>query len=212
MKRNPKQRDNSTFEAKARLRLAALRELGGEAPVIMETHGGFGRLFLRCYRNVQTGVVFEQDSGKADALGRQRPTWAVYEADCERAIRAGVGSHLAVNFLDLDPYGQPWEVMDAFFESERPRSSRLVLVANDGLRQKLAMNAGWAVQSLRSITERRGNAALYRDYLAVCRELVAEKAAKVGYDLRRWTGYYCGDKQALTHYAAVLARITSRAS
>jgi hypothetical protein len=204
-----KQKDNSTFEQKARLRSAALRELA-ELPVIMETHGGYGKLFLRCYRHVPAGVVFEEKPEKTAVLARQRPTWAVYEADCERAIRAGVGAHLVVNFLDLDPYGQPWDVLDAFFESERPRAPRLVVVVNDGLRRKLKMNGGWSVRSLREIVERNGNAVLYRDYLAICRELVIEKAAKAGYGLRRWTGYYCGSGQGsaqqMSHYAAVLER------
>src|SRR5581483_9501059 len=181
-----------------------LRELGEAVPVVMETHGGWGKLYLRCYRHIESGIVFEQNSDKSAALAKQRPTWSVYEADCERAIRAGAGSHLSVNFLDLDPYGEPWPVLDAFLESDRPRADRLVLVVNDGLRQKLKLNAGWQVKSHRDVVDRRGNTSLYRDYLDICREMVTEKAAKAGYDLRRWViNSITAD---LTHYAAVLER------
>jgi hypothetical protein len=59
---------------------------------------------------------------------------------------------------------------------------------------------------MQSAVDRLGNAVLYERYLDVCRDLVKEKAAKAGYDLRRWTGYYCGFGEQMTHYAAVLER------
>lgn len=187
------------------MRSRALLEL--EKPVVLETHGGFGKLYARCYSSVADGVVFESNPVKAARLGLQRPEWAVYEADCEEAMRAGVGGHLPVNFVDLDPYGQPWPALDAFFEGLKPQVPRLVLVVNDGLRQKMKSNSGWTVRGLESVIDRFGNAALYPRYLEVCKELVKEKAAKAGYVLRRWTGYYCGFRDQMTHYAAVFTRI-----
>ena len=175
-----------------------------DKPVVMETHGGAGRLFARCYSHLPAGVVFEKDPAKAELLGRQRPTWAVYEADCERALREGVGSHLEVNFCDLDPYGEPWPILDAFFDSDRPRAKRLVLVVNDGLRQKLKMNGGWSVNSLHAVVDRLGNSKLYERYLEICRDLVSEKAARAGYALKKWTGFHCGFAGQMTHYCAVL--------
>ncbi len=203
MPTSPK-RDNSTFDRKAWLRQRALTEL--EAPVVLETHGGMGKLFARCYSMIPDGVVFENNPVKAAQLGRQRPTWAVYEADCVRALAAGAGGHLPINFVDLDPYGEPWPALDAFFLGIKPTVPRLVLVVNDGLRQKLKMNGGWAVHSLQSIVDRFGNAVLYDRYLEICKDLVKEKAAKAGYSLRRWAGYYCGHLGQMTHYAAVLER------
>ncbi len=199
-----KKQDNSTLSLKRALRVKALRELA--EPVVMETHGGYGKLFGLCYSHLRQGIVFEKRPEKSAKLARQRPGWAVYEADCEAAIRAGVGAHLPVNFLDLDPYGEPWPVMDAFFESDRPHPGRLVLVVNDGLRQKLRMNGGWSCGSLQGIVDRIGNGALHEKYLEVCRDLVKEKAAKAHYALRRWTAYHCGAQQMMTHYAAVLER------
>jgi hypothetical protein len=172
----------------------------------METHGGFGRLYGACYTAAVDGVVFENNPIKAEYLAQQRPRWAVYEADCEKALRNGVGAHLEVSFLDLDPYGEPWPVMDAFFQTERPRAKRLALAVNDGLRQKLKMNSGWAVHSLEHVVRKYGNGQMYERYLEICRELVIEKAAIAGYSLKKWAGYYCGFNGQMTHYGAVLER------
>lgn len=207
----PTQKDNSTFALKSRLRLNALKELRGQPAVVMETNGGFGVLFSKCYQDAIGGVVFEKDPEKSAALAQQRPTWAVYEADCVSAIGAGVGSHLTVNFLDCDPYGECWPILDAFFSSRRPRAKRLVLVVNDGLRQSLMMNGGWHCESIQKAVARYGNSALHRRYLQVCRELVEEKAATAGYVVKRWAGYYCGHANAMTHYAAVLELPDKRA-
>jgi hypothetical protein len=196
------QKDNSTFSRKAELRVKALLEL--ERPVVLETHGGFGKLFSRCYSHVPDGVVFETKPEKCAVLARQRPSWAVYEADCVRALGAGVGHHLPVNFVDLDPYGEPWPVLDAFFAGLRRGPGRLVLVVNDGLRQKLKMNGGWNVASKRTVVDRLGNGAMYSNYLAICRDLVKAKGGAAGYELKNWTGYYCGFADQMTHYAAVL--------
>jgi len=196
--------DNSTFRLKAQLRSKALREL--DQPVVLETHGGWGKLFDQCYRDVPVGVVFEQNAPKAAYLARQRPTWAVYEADCVRALREGVGSHLEINFLDLDPYGEPWPAIDAFLTSDRPFPVRLIIVVNDGLRQKLRMNGGWMVSSLAEVLRSRGNAALHGEYLSICRELLERKAARQGYSMKRWTGYHCGFKLGITHYAALFEK------
>jgi len=199
------QKDNSTFLEKAKLRSAALRELT-EPPVIMETHGGFGALYLRCYREVHTGVVFETENAKADYLARQRPTWAVYQADAEIAIASGAGAHLEANFVDLDPYGSCWPAVHAFFKSIRPRAQRLVMVANDGLRQKIRLGGAWDVACLRGAVERYGNAAIHDKYLEICQELLAEFSAPVGYQIVKWTAYHTGSGGQMSHWAAVLER------
>lgn len=156
--------------------------------------------------DIAHGVVFEKDPDKTKVLAVQRPAWAVYECDCEQAIAAGVGAHLPVNFLDCDPYGEPWPVIDAFFQSERPFPSMLAIVVNDGLRQKLKMNGGWNVASLEHVVARYGNNVLYANYLEICKELLQEKASQRGYALTRWAGYYCGHAQQMTHYAGLFTR------
>jgi len=190
---------------KVNLRLKALTELGAPA-IVMETHGGYGHIWQRCYREIPRGAVLEIRAEDAEALARQRPTWAVYQADCVNALAGGVGAHFKINFLDCDPWGEPWPVITAFFSSKRPFPKRLALVVNDGLRRKLKLGGAWTVGSLSDVVRRFGNGRIYRDYLAVCRILVAEKAALAGYRIIRWAGYYCGERQQMTHYAAILER------
>lgn len=201
-------KDNQTFRHKKALRMKALellRERGIEQPVVMETHGGAGKLWNACYSMLPQGVVMEKDAAKAARLGKQRPTWAVYECDCVEALQAGVGAHLTIDLLDCDPYGEVWPTLDAFFTSERPLAPVMALVVNDGLRQTLALGRAWATGSLRDVVARRGND-LHPVYLDVCEELVNEKAASAGYRIDRFAGYHVGDKQNMTHFLAVLVK------
>lgn len=172
-------------------------------PVVMETHGGAGKIYEACYSNLETGIVFEKDDQKVNVLARQRPGWAVYQADSAAVIGLGAGAHLPVNILDCDPYGSPWDVIEAFFCSERPRPNRLAVVVNDGMRQKVRMGGAWSVGTLKGIVAKHGNG-LHGIYLDICQELMIEKAGQAGYHLTRWAGYYCGHNGQMTHYLAVL--------
>jgi hypothetical protein len=194
-------KDNSTFRLKANLRKKALEYLVD--PVVMETHGGAGKLFDVCYRGLEQGIVFEKDARKVKLLALQRPTWRVYQAGCEGAIKAGVGADLSVNLLDIDPYGDPWPVIDAFFESDRERPGLLCVAVNDGLRQKARTGSSWHVGSLQNAVSRYGND-LHPVYLEVCQEMLKEKARGAGYSLTRFAGYYCGYAKQMTHYLGVL--------
>ena len=203
-----RKKDNSTFPYKVALRTQALARLaacGIDAPVVMETHGGTGALFAACYPHLERGVVFEKDARKSARLGKQRPTWAVYEGDCVAALKAGVGGHLAVDLLDVDPYGEPWPVLDAFFTSPRPFAPVLAIAVNDGLRQSLGLGRAWDVGSLTCMVEKYGND-LHPVYLEICAELMTSKAASAGYRVEHFAGYYCGANSAITHYLALLVR------
>jgi hypothetical protein len=198
----PTPKDNSTAAQKLALRRQALTMMRAE-PVVMETHGGAGHLWRQCYSHIPQGVVFEQQAAKAAVLAHQRPTWTVFEGDCVGALEAGAGRHLAVNFLDVDPYGEPWPTLEAFFTSERPRPAELQVVVNDGLRQKIRIGGGWQVGSMAELVERYGNDLRPR-YLECCEELLTQLSARAGYTLALFTGYYCGEKQDMTHYWATL--------
>lgn len=202
-------KDNSTLVEKRKLRqiaIAQLAERGLTQPAILETHGGAGVLFDRCYAHVTQGVVFEKDAKKAATLAMQRPTWAVYECLCEPALAAGVGSHLTIDLLDIDPYGSCWETIEAFFGSERPFADEMRVVVNDGLRQNLALHTGWQVEALRPAVEQMGNAELYERYLEACELLLASHAKRAGYAVGAFHGYYCGHKNQITHFLAALRR------
>ena len=173
-------------------------------PVILETHGGLGEVFRRVYASHPAGVVFEVDASKAETLCNQRPTWSVYQGKVEPALEAGIGGHVCVGLLDVDPYGEPWPTLDAFFRSSRPRASVLGVAVNDGLRQKLRLKGGWHVGSMRQAVEKWGNGPLHDRYLEVCRWKLEQLAALQRYRVTHWTGYYCGFGDDMTHYAAVL--------
>jgi hypothetical protein len=203
-----RKQDNSTYQHKVELRRQAMQrlsEMGVQYPIVMETHGGIGKLFDSCYAHLECGVVFEKNSDKASTLGKQRPTWAVYECDCIEALRGGVGGHYFVNLLDVDPYGQAWEVIDAFFTSDRQFEDEMIVVVNDGLRQSLSLGKAWDVKSMKGMVLKFGND-LHPIYLDVCRELMEQKAAKAGYKVNHFGGYYCGANQANTHFMAVLCQ------
>lgn len=197
-------KDHSTFKYKASLRRSLLREIAD--PVVLEAFGGWGRLYRECYSDVARGVVIEKDPRRSAFLARQRPTWAVYETDCVQALADGLGSHLAVNLLDLDPWGEPWPALEAFFGSQREFPQRLGVAVTDGLRQKVRRFGAWDVGSLAAMVERYGNAAIHDHYLEICQELLGEIVQRAGYELTRWTGYYCGAGSMMTHYAAVCQR------
>lgn len=198
-----RRRDDSTYAQKVALRRQMLKPV--DVPVVMETHGGTGRLFRACYTGVRRGCVFEKKLKRVAFLAYQRPTWAVYQGDCISAIGAGAGAHLAINVLDVDPFGDPWPAIEAFFESERPRPDEMFIVVNDGLRLGIKMGGAWSVATLRGMVEKYGND-LYPVYLEICRELMQEKAVQAGYYLKRFNGYYCGHSQMMTHYLAVLVK------
>lgn len=180
------------------------------APVILETHGGYGEVWKRVYADCARGAVIETDLGKCETLARQRPTWSVYQARAEWAIGEGAAGFLPVTLLDVDPYGEPWPVLDAFFASERERPAVIGIAVNDGLRQKLRLQGGWNVHSMREAVERFGNAALHEKYLDVAKWKLEQLAARQRYRLAAWTGYHCGFLDDMTHYAAVLQRGRAR--
>lgn len=196
--------DNSTFSQKVMLRQTALAQLS-DTPVVMETHGGVGEVYSAVYGHVTEGIVFEKDPFRTPILAQQRPSWAVYEGDCVSSIAAGAGSHLTVNLLDVDPYGNAWPTIRAFFQSQRPFADKIVVVVNDGLRMQLRGGGAWRTKMLTEIVQKYGND-LWGKYLEICEELVAETAVGANYKVTIFDGYYCGIEKKMTHYLAVLER------
>jgi hypothetical protein len=205
-----KQKDNSTLDAKLRLRRAVLKN-APPAPMVLETHGGNGRVYERAWYTASGGCVIEKDSGKIEQLAQQRPHWSVFEGDCIAALGAGLMSSTAFDVVDVDPYGSPLPIFDALFHVERTFPERWHLVVNDGMRQKLQRGGAWHVAELARIVARRGNN-LAPVYLEVARELVEAFALRIGYQVAGWHGYYTGDKGLMTHYWAVLERISGAAA
>lgn len=197
-----RQQDNNTYSEKVMLRQTAVSLLNA-SPVIMETHGGVGDLWAAVYADVEDGVVFEKRPDRTTLLALQRPTWAVYEGKSERALTLGAGAHLCVNLLDVDPYGDPWPTIQAYFGSERPFAEEMVVVVNDGLRQTVRAGTAWNSKTLEPVVQRFGNE-LWDQYLSACQWLMEEAAALAGYQVVFFDGYYCGTGLCNTHYVARL--------
>ncbi len=202
------QKDNSTGHAKIRLRRAVLHA-APPAPIVLETHGGFGRIFERTWFKASTGVVMEKVEEKAEALAVQRPTWRVYQADSLKLIQAGIARDLAFDIVDLDPYGSPVEYLDALAASDRIWPDRWQLVVNDGLRKRLRLGVAWSTPRMRPYVLRHGNN-LYPVYLKLAREIVEEFAEKIGFEVVGWHCYATGELGDMTHYWAKLARRQSQ--
>jgi len=194
--------DNTTLIQKCALRRRYLRFI--DDPIVIETHGGFGEVWRRVYSGIDVGCVIERDEDKAEALAKQRPTWRVVLGDCEKLIRHGLYADAQWSVLDIDPYGEPWQVIDAFFSGSRNYARRMILVVNDGLRQKLRVGGGWLTGSMKPYANKYGNIVLFDRYLDICRDKVVDIAARVGYRIVEWTAYHCGTKGDMTHYAALL--------
>jgi hypothetical protein len=198
-------KDNSEGHLKASLRLQARRMLSG--PITMlETHGGMGHLWRAVFADVTSGVVFEVESRKAEALAVQRPTWSVYEADSRKALTAGAARHLVFNLIDVDPFGDPWGTIEAIFTNDRPLAERIVITVNDGMHRKVKVQGGWSARSLQPAVRHFGNHGLNARYLEMCRWNMERLVSPAGYAIREWTAYHCGLSMTMTHYAALLCR------
>ena len=198
-------KDNSTWRHKVRLRRELIETVAD--PVVMETHGGWGKLYKEVWYRAGRGIVLEKNEEKAEVLSRQRPTWAVYCADSEKAIAGGVGAHLPCNIFDVDPYGSPFATIQAILKSERKLPDTVHLVVNDGLRQKVQLGGAYHVECLKGIVADYGND-LYGVYLDVAKEMVRRIAKTAGFSLAAWRGYYCGFGHNMTHYHALLNRVS----
>ena len=195
-------KDNSTLRSKCDLRRSLLAEIPN--PVILEPYGGKGVIWWHCYQDVLQGTVIEKQEDKAETLARQRPTWAVFCGDSIAVLRSGACRRLTYNYIDIDPYGEPWETIDLVFGGAAPLARRVGIVVHDGLRSNLRMNTAWKVKAMQQTVAKWGNERVHDNYVAICREMLEKKAEQAGYRLLRWAGYYCGDKDSMTHYAAVL--------
>lgn len=200
--------DNSQIGRKIHQRVAALQHL--EDPRVLETCGGYGKLFWACYSRFTTGVVFEKQEDRARVLAADRPNWSVYATNCEVAMRAGVGSHHQPNFFDVDPYGVCWNMVDAIWSGimERCKPERAVMCVTDGTRFRLRRRCGWSTDSrlFEKAVKHFGNDGMYGRYLAVCRWLMETTAGEHGYMLSRWEGYYGGSMKQQTYFSAVFDR------
>lgn len=197
-------RDNSTFMLKIRLRRKLILEV--DEPIILESHGGMGAIYQALYSRYEKGVVLDIKKEAVEHLAAQRPTWATYQGDSERALWLGAGSHLECNYFDIDPYGEPWPTIHALFSSRRPWPDRIVFAVTDGLRGRLQMNLAWKHEHLAKYVEEFTNEGIYHNYLEVAERLMTDYAQERGYRMAQWIGYYCGTLDHISHYGVVFEK------
>jgi len=197
-----RQHDHTTFAQKVRLRNRVL-SWSGTAVDVLETHGGFGRVYERTWYRATRGAVIEQEADKVEHLARQRPSWSVYEGDSLKALRAGLFRSRAFDIVDIDPFGSSLDYMAEMFAPERARPAAWWMVVNCGLRHTLELKQAWRVNALQDLAKRHGATADYfHRYLDAVQVLMREHAAKVGQRVAWFDGYYCGHAHQMTHYAA----------
>lgn len=205
--------DNASRGHKAQLRARALLELEQYKvePVVLETHGGWGKLYADCYTHIARGLVCEKSPDKADKLLKQRGhKWGVFECDVEKALRLGLGRWLPINFVDVDPYGDPWPTIDAFLQSSRPLPAQLMFAVHDGLRHLAQRQRGWTSKTLEPIVRKYGNTDLFGRWLDICKEMMGERAVQAGYRMEKWTGYYPLRNDYGSHHSTLYAALLVR--
>ena len=164
-------------------------------PVILETHGGIGRIYSECYQALP-GCVFEKNPTKTAILVLQRPLWPVYEMPCELGLAIGLPTHLQPNFYDLDPYGDPWSVIKLVL---RRIDRESWIVVNDGLRNKAKTGSLWQVKSVAGMVQHFGSN-IYHRYLDGCEWFLNALCVDSRLKLGSFYGRYATAN--ITHYAA----------
>lgn len=197
------QKDNGGKFIKLAMRQALLRKI--DQPRILETNGGKGELGKTLYLDYP-GAVFEKDKNKTPYLVEQRPHWAVYECDCVKAMQEGVGFHHRPNFIDLDPYGNPWPIMKVISSNADKLDNIIGVVVNDGLRKFASLGCAWKSEDLKDYVQRYGNAWINKNWEIMIRDKLEKLWAIAGYEIQEWTIRPSGFNGLMTQYAAVLKR------
>lgn len=197
------QQDNSTIIEKVRLRRRVLERCPAP-PVVLETHGGFGRIYERTWFKAFRGVVIEKDDRKVEHLCRQRPRWAVYQGNSELVLEHGLARTTAFDVIDLDPYGQPFGVLAALSLPGRVFPDTWHLVVNDGGRQAAKRGQSWTIPGMTVAVAKFGRDGVYVNYLEAVKLIVDNFAAKIGFEVSHWEGR-CVSAD-IAHYWAVLTR------
>lgn len=205
MGREEERRDHTEWALKVQLRQWLTAQLGLADPVVLETHGGEGRLWQAGPRWAR-GLVLEKDPARCAVLERQRPAgWDVVCGNSASLLLRGYAAQQAFDLVDIDPHRQPWPTLDAYFTSQRCYAPRLGLVVTDSLRQCVRYNGGTRIHGLLPYVARYGRH-VHRFYLEVCKERLGDLIAPLGYQVTAWQGQYGGVIKTMTYVAYVLER------
>lgn len=198
-------RDNNDLEFKIKLRKSFLKSIS-DAPVILEIYGGSGRIFNRVYSKYEHGVVLEKNPEKVEFLCKQRPSWAVYECDSVKALSDGFYVWKNFNFIDCDPYSNPYLSLEAFFHGRKMLPENLAIVVTDGMPLAIQLRGGgWRVKIPQELVQKFGNN-LNNNYIEVVRYYWNQKAAELGYTVSRFEAKMGGTRKHMCYYGVALSR------
>lgn len=197
--------DNTTLDEKVRLRRHVLARMA-EPPFVLETNGGYGRIYERTWFKARGGAVLELDDRKIMHLAHQRPHWMVYQGDCIKALAAGFLKSTPFDIIDLDPYGQSFELLKAIAVPGRIFPDAWHLVVNDGSWEKICRGGAWSMHSMSEAIRRHGIFITQPVYEKIIGEMVTELADAIGFDIAEFRLNWCGKKGRIIHYWAVMTR------
>jgi len=132
--------DNGSKIAKTKLRRWVF-ELVGPAATVLEAFAGEGGMYRALWSEARRGLTMDKDPVKVRDASKERQNWAVYKADSERALWAGIGGDFPYDIVDIDAYGSPWPFVRTWFESERLRANPTWLILTDGYMRRASLAA-----------------------------------------------------------------------
>lgn len=196
-------KDNAGKLIKLAMREEMLKKIA--EPRILETHGGKGELGDALYLSF-SGVVFEKNEEKAKYLVEKRPHWAIYECDCVKAMKAGVGFHHKPNFIDCDPYGKSMDIVKAIFQNADKLPDTVGIVVNDGARRNIELGCAWKTKDYAKYVKMFGNNGVYDNFEWITRDMFENIVTPAGFLIKEWSILSSGIGGQMTQYAAVLKK------
>lgn len=126
-----KQKDNGSYSVKQRQRLAKTSGLTADTRVF-EGFCGEGRIYRGAWCRFERGVCLDKVESKVRSAAFERPGWACYQGDTERAIIGGLAADVQFGIVDLDAYGSPWPFLRAWMTSDRDHAPLARVFLMDG--------------------------------------------------------------------------------
>ncbi len=146
---------------------------------ILEGCAGRGHMYRAVWSRFR-GAAMDHNRTKAEAAARERPDWAVYCGDVERALAAGWMGHVAFEVVDFDPYGEPWKFLRALLMSEREWAPVTRVVLTDGYIRPQALVMAMPCKALFPNFTERMCGMTTEDYVATARIRIAEWGEAAG--------------------------------
>jgi hypothetical protein len=151
----------------------------GNSAEILETFSGEGLMYDGCW-SMFSGACIDSDAAKARDSARSRPRWRTYCGDTGRALSAGWLSSVAFDVVDIDPYGEPWPYVRAFFDTERAMPDQWWLILTDGYWPQMN-RSGMSKTLFGDRCGQRISGVSAASYIEMSRDFIGGEAERVGF-------------------------------